>query len=77
MYGHSSVKGGRGLDLPEILHIIYFFSSCFAKIFPTVLPEFGRAVAPLPPASYAYGRECHKQGAGQATPYTHTGCTGA
>ena len=24
-------------------------SSCFARIFPTVLPEFGRAVAPPPP----------------------------
>ena len=47
-YGDSSVKGGRGVDLPEKK-----FSSCFVQIFLTVLPEFGRAVAP-PPASYAY-----------------------
>ena len=52
-YGDSlvKIKGGRGVDLPEILHTI-FSSSCFARISPTVLPEFGRAVncppAPLP-----------------------------
>ena len=47
-YGDSSVKGGKGVDLPENFHMI-FFSSCSAQIFPTVLPEFGRAVAPPPP----------------------------
>ena len=49
-YGDSLVKGGRGVDLPEILHIL------LAQIFPTVLPELRRTVAPppSPPDSYAY-----------------------
>ena len=47
-YGDSSVKGGRGVDLPEILHMIFFFllcpdfPHCFARIWEGSSP-------PLPP----------------------------
>ena len=41
------LKGGRGVDLPEILHTISFLLA-LPEFFPTVLRKFGRAVAPLP-----------------------------
>ena len=47
-YGDSSVKGGRGVDLAEILHMIFFLLA-LPRFSPLFLPEFGRAVAPLPP----------------------------
>ena len=38
-YGDSLVKGGRGVDLPEILHTIFFLLA---------LPTFPHCFAPLP-----------------------------
>ena len=55
-YGDSSVKGGRGVALPEILHMIVFllalprFSALFCPNLGGQLPS----PPPPPPASYAY-----------------------
>ena len=48
----GQVQGGGGSSPLSLLAFSFLwpiFSSCFARISPTVLPEFGRAADPLPP----------------------------
>ena len=57
VYGDSSVKGGRGVDLAEILHIIFFLLALprLSPLFcPNLVGQLPPAPRPLPPASYAY-----------------------
>ena len=56
-YGDSSVKGGRGVDLAEILHMIFFLLA-LPKFSPLFCPNLGGQLPPpCPPASYAYGEK--------------------
>ena len=53
-YGDSSVKGGSGGDLPEILHIIFFLFA-LPRFPPLFCPNLGGQLPPpCSPASYAY-----------------------
>ena len=53
-YGDSMVKGGRMVDLAEILHTILFLIA-LPEFSPLFCPNLGGQLPPLPPASYAYG----------------------
>ena len=46
-YGDSSVKGGRGVDLAEILHMIFFLLA-LPRFSPLFCPNLGGQL-PLPP----------------------------
>ena len=46
-YRDSSVKGGRGADLPEILHIIFFLLA-LPKFPPLFCPNLGGQLPPHP-----------------------------
>ena len=49
-YGDSSVKGSRGVDFPEILHIIFFLLA-LPRFSPLFCPNLGGQLpgpAPLP-----------------------------
>ena len=46
-YGDSSVKGGRGVDLPEILHIIFFLLA-LPRLSPLFCPNLGGQLPPPP-----------------------------
>ena len=46
-YGDSSVKGGRGVDLPEILHIIFFLLA-LPRFSPLFCPNLGGQLPPPP-----------------------------
>ena len=49
-YGDSSVKGGRGVDLPEILHMIFFLLA-LPRLSPLFCPNLGGQLPPpRPPA---------------------------
>ena len=47
-YGDSLVKGGRGVDLAEILHMIFFFLLC--PNFPHYFARIWEGSCPPPPA---------------------------
>ena len=55
-YGDSLVKGGRGVDLAEILHTIFFLLA-LPEFSPLFWPNLGVQLPPPPctPASYAHG----------------------